>query len=133
MQPFIGTWRLIDQLTLDADGGQTHSRGENPQGILMYDGAGNMNVQMMRRERIGNDMANLQTALSDYVGYFGTYIVDEAAGTITHHVEGSSYPGWIGTTQRREYHFEGDRLTLSADADDDGKLTRRVAIWVREA
>lgn len=50
-----------------------------------------------------------------YVGYFGTYTIDEKASTVTHHVEGASFPNFVGTNQVRHYRFEGDRLILQAD------------------
>jgi Lipocalin-like domain len=35
------------------------------------------------------------------IAYFGTYSVNEADGTLTFHIERSSYPNWTGTDQRR--------------------------------
>ena len=35
------------------------------------------------------------------ISYFGTYSVDEAEGTLTFHVERSSFPNWTGTDQKR--------------------------------
>ena len=47
-----------------------------------------------------------------FLAYFGTYTVDEKAGVVVHHVEGASFPNWIGTDQRREFTLSGRRLTL---------------------
>ncbi len=51
-----------------------------------------------------------------YFGYFGTYAIDERAGTITHHIEASSFPNLVGTEQIRRFTFRANRLALLADA-----------------
>ncbi len=49
-----------------------------------------------------------------HLSYYGTYTVDEAAQTVTHHVEGSSNVRMVGTDQVRSFVFEGnDRIVLS--------------------
>jgi hypothetical protein len=50
-------------------------------------------------------------ALADYVAYFGTYSVDERAGTVTHRRHASVQPGDVGDLVRG-YAFVGDRLIL---------------------
>ena len=50
-------------------------------------------------------------ALTDYIAYFGTYTVDEAGGTVTHHRQDTIQPGDTGDLVRR-YEFNGDRLIL---------------------
>jgi Lipocalin-like domain len=55
----------------------------------------------------------LTAAFKGYAAYYGTYSVDELAGVITHHVDASMFPNWVGTDQRREAVLEGSRLTLS--------------------
>ena len=50
------------------------------------------------------------------MAYFGTYEVDEATRTITHHIIGSAFPNWAGTVQRRFYELDHDRLRLTTPA-----------------
>lgn len=38
--------------------------------------------------------------------YYGTYTLDESAGTVTHHVMGSSNVGMVRTDQVRSFVFE---------------------------
>jgi hypothetical protein len=38
-----------------------------------------------------------------YLGYWGPFVVDAAAGHVTHIVEGSSNPSWVGSGQVRHY------------------------------
>jgi hypothetical protein len=53
-----------------------------------------------------------KNALTGYIAYFGTYTIDEAARTVTHHRQGSVQPGDAADLVRG-YEFEGDdRLIL---------------------
>ncbi len=129
--PFIGTWLLVSQHTVFPDGSARPSRGEGATGILMYDRAGYMAVQLMRTDGHATDLHDLrdfETAMQGYHGYFGRYEVDEAAQVVRHFVEGSGYFAYRGTTQIRHYQFDGDQLTLQAQAADG---TTRVLVWRR--
>jgi len=129
---FPGTWKLISQTTQHADGSTSYPRGEEASGILMYDAQGHMSVQLMRAGHSWGDLANFRTAMEQYLAYFGNYRVDEAAGTVTHIIEGCSFPGWIGTEQVRQFRFEGDLLRLTAQGTGfDGLPETRVIVWRR--
>jgi hypothetical protein len=47
------------------------------------------------------------------ITYFGTYSANEADSSIAIHVEGSSFPNWNGTEQKRFVAIAGDQLTLT--------------------
>jgi Lipocalin-like domain len=49
--------------------------------------------------------------VTDYIAYFGSYTIDEKAGTVTHHRQASIQPGDSGDLVRK-YEFVGDRLIL---------------------
>ncbi len=51
-------------------------------------------------------------AFSTYGTYYGTYTINEAVGTITHHVEGSLTPNDVGKDFVRYYKLSGNRITL---------------------
>jgi hypothetical protein len=97
--------------------------GDDPVGLLLYDASGIVSAQLMRRNRhcfedddwLHATDAEKAAAWSGYFGYFGTYTIDESAGTITHHIEGSWFPNLVGTEQVRQYSLDGTRLTLHAD------------------
>src|SRR4051794_126938 len=91
--PFAGTWRLVSQHALYPDGRIELARGENPDGIIMYDTAGNIAVQLMRTDERAaefSDMLDLEKALQGFLAYYGRYEVDEGACIIRHFVTGSS-------------------------------------------
>ena len=118
---FVGTWRLVSFVGHGADGHETADYGPTPRGCLMYDKGGRMSVQITHSDRrpfksgdpFRASPEELKDAFDGYFGYFGTYSVDENAGTVTHHVEGASYPNYVGTDQRRFFAWQGNRLVLS--------------------
>ncbi|MGA8075991.1 MAG: lipocalin-like domain-containing protein, partial [Xanthobacteraceae bacterium] len=110
-QRLIGSWRYLGS-TLD--GRPQDERGTHPKGIIIYDAYGNMachvapdrNVSRAGAEPTGEEA---KAALADHIAYFGTYSIDERAGTVTHHRAGSVQPGDKGDVVRG-YEFAGDRL-----------------------
>jgi hypothetical protein len=134
--PFAGTWRLVSQHSLYPDGRTVPSRGDNADGIIIYDAAGNMAVQLMRTDESATaytDMADLQSAMQGFLAYYGRYEVeepqDEKVGVVRHFVTGSSYFAYRGTVQLRHYEFSGDTLTLKAKSSFDEST--RVLVWKR--
>jgi hypothetical protein len=124
----VGTWRLVSyQRQEAAEAGWKDRLGSSPRGYILYDRTGHMAVQLakMPRPRFASGKDEEPTpeeardAYLGYVAYFGTYSVDETRRIVTHHVEGSLRPEYVGTDQERPATLEGDRLTLS-----DGNLPR---------
>lgn len=115
-----GSWRLVEYERRTPSGGITFPFGPSPNGRLTYDAQGRMAVQIMdpRRPRFGaNDYrrgepAEIEQAFEGYFAYFGTYSIDERAGTITHEVSGCLYPNYAGRSETRYFTLAGDRLTL---------------------
>jgi len=111
-QKLIGAWRYVGTRV----NGSKWDRGANPKGMIYYGPHGEMAVQVapdVKRLRAGAAMTaeEAKIALKDYIAYFGTYTVDEQAGTVTHHRHDSVQPGDTGDLVRR-YEFSGDRLIL---------------------
>src|SRR6059058_5763545 len=121
-----GTWELLAFESRDSVGGDVaYPLGAHPQGILIYDGR-RMAVQLLDPDRPrfasgdrarGTD-AEIRAAFVGSFAYYGRYTVDAPRSTITHHVDGASFPNWAGTDLVREFRLERDsagrdRLTLS--------------------
>ncbi len=117
----VGTWHLASAEGRQPDGSRNYPYGQNPLGILIYDRHGNMAVQIVGRDRPvfksmdqkGGTPQEAKDALDRAAVYFGTYEIEEQADTVCHHVQGSVFPNWIGTVQRRKATVEGNRLVLS--------------------
>ena len=68
-----------------------------------------------------------------YFAYAGTFEVNEAAGTVTHHMAVSLFPGWVGDGQVRVVELDGDRLVLRSAAPlmSGGRLVTMRLSWER--
>jgi len=109
----VGAWRYVGTTI---DGAPRAGRGANPKGMIYYGPHGEMSVQIapdIERPKAGAVMTadEAKIAVSSYIAYFGTYTIDEKAGTVTHHREMSVQPGDKGDFVRA-YEFKGDRLVL---------------------
>ena len=107
-----GAWRYVGTRL----NGKSWDRGADPKGMIYYGLDGEMSVQIapdVARTRAANVMTPDEAflALKDYIAYFGTYSIDESAGTVTHHREATIQPGDAGDFVRR-IEFIGDRLVL---------------------
>ena len=60
----------------------------------------------------GTPDENKETA-DGTITYFGTYSINEADSSIAIHVEGSSFPNWNATNQKRFVAIAGQQLTLT--------------------
>ena len=125
---FIGTWKLI---SIADHRPNVVNPARDPQGYIVYDSTGHIFVQFaLRKDRprfASEDLtkANVQekaAALDGYTAYFGTYTVNEAAGTVTHHLENHLIPHNAGKDYIRYYEFSGDRITLIPTTLEKGKL-----------
>lgn len=109
----VGVWRYVEA-TLDGKPPPGRASGR---GMIYYDANGVMMVQVApdrARTKAGSEPtpAEAKDALTGYIAYFGTYTIDEAARTVTHHRQGSVQPGDAADLVRG-YEFEGDdRLIL---------------------
>lgn len=112
-----GTWQLVSFESRDSAGVVAYPLGRRPQGILIYDAGGRVAVQLLDPDRprfasqdraLGTD-AEVRAAFNGSFSYYGRYVVDSMGGTITHHVEGASFPNWMGSDLIRLFHLEPDR------------------------
>lgn len=116
----IGTWKLVSATYRRLTGETIDYLGANPRGMVMYDEHGNMSIHLMRLERshfpsgdrTSGTPVQAKEALDGYLGYFGTYTVNPEEGIVTHHIEGATFPNWVGVDQTRSFEIRGETLTL---------------------
>jgi hypothetical protein len=98
-----------------------------------------MSAQIMRpdRPKFGSASFTAGTpqekiaAFDGYIGYYGTFSVNETEHVVVHHVEASIFPNWVGSDQRRLYEFSGDQLILRAVNASGGPGTESRLVWER--
>lgn len=129
----VGTWRLLISDTVNPDNTQTPQYGPNPMGTLMFDANGHYSSIVMRssnrprfaaNDRLKGTDAENKAVMQGMLVHFGTWTVDEPTKTLTLHIEGSSYPNWEGTTQKRMITSltAGDELTYTVTTPTAGTL-----------
>jgi len=116
-EQFIGVWQLIRQFNLAKDGSEMPV-ALRQRGRISWDRAGRVLVLLYNEGRHAPADPRMPT-LEEYremnsglMTYFGSYEIDEARQTVTHHLEAAASPALIGTDLVRRYEFSGNRLTL---------------------
>lgn len=123
-EQFVGAWELVGTERRDAQGNPAGEAMPGYVGQIMYTADGRMSAQLMGPDRptlppsaLGDRSAMTpemkQRAYDSFVSYYGTYTVDEAAGTVTHHVRGAVSPPMVNSDQVRRFTLKDDVLTLS--------------------
>lgn len=139
-QSLVGTWKLVSFEARDSKDQLQYPLGKDVFGLLLYDAGGNMSAHVMRNDRplfAANDPdrgtdAEVRAAFEGYASHFGTYTIDQATQTVTHHVRGAWYPNWIGSDQLRHFRFDGSRLLLSTPPlVSGGESLKYVLTWER--
>ena len=72
---------------------------------------------------------DMREMLTGFNAYFGSFDIDQAAGTVIHHLESALIPSWVGTDQRRRYEFSsaGELIILNTASGADYRL-----VWQRD-
>jgi hypothetical protein len=120
-EQLVGTWTLLSWVQKKGDGTQVERYGTNPKGIAFFDSAGRYIITVMRSDRAGyaskamwqGTPAEHREAADGTITYFGTYSTSDADSSIAIHIEGSSFPNWNGTEQKRFVSIAGERMTLT--------------------
>ena len=143
-EELVGAWRLVSVETKRPNGEVIYPfYGRHPEGLLIYDRSGFMSVQIVsdpkptvpladsRQEFLAASAAEKAAAADGYYAYFGTWSIDPAASTVTHHILQSLYPAERGEDGIRRMSLEGSRLTLTAKAHEMGEDHQRQLVWER--
>ena len=112
----VGHWRLVSSEQVREGEAPVFSLGPSPAGMITYTDGGHMQAQLAStiRPKVRAADATVEQQrelLRTYTAYFGTYTVDEAARTVTHHRDGSQVPGERDFV--RTIDISGDRLVLT--------------------
>ena len=103
----VGTWNLVSDVNTSADGRNVEPFGPSPRGIAIFDSDGHFAIVISRPDlpkfasnnRMQGTPEENKAIVQGSIGFFGTYAV--ADGAVIQHVEGATWPSWIGTDQKR--------------------------------
>jgi Lipocalin-like domain len=137
----VGTWELVSRIDRTMDGREVDepNLGRDPIAWIIYDSAGHVAAQLMRRDRSNARSAapslaetNNTGAINGYDAYFGTWSFEAERGTVTHLIRASVDASAVGRTVSRQVRLEGDQLTLSFQTTSaNGNPVTRTVVWKR--
>lgn len=132
-----GTWSLVS-LEVEQGDNRIAVFGADPRGIQIMAPSGRFAVITTRSElplyasnnRMQGTDAEYRAIAQASNAAYGRYTIDEAGGTITFHVEVSTFPNWEGQDQVRAFTLEGDewRYLNPSPTIGDGKVH---VVWRR--
>ncbi len=123
------------------DGSVRFPMGKSPQGGLIYTKNGLVSVHMTRPDRklfesgdwLGGTPSEIKSAFESYLGYYGRYTLNPDEKTVTHHIEGCTFPNWTGSQLVRNYLLDSDKLTLTTPPVlMGGGIRRGYLVWERK-
>ena len=131
-QRLVGSWELVSYEIIAADG--SRRPGNFDRGQVTYDASGRMSAHLMHSSNKADSAPQTDdlraAAYRRYLGYYGPFVLDTSAGTVTHIVEGSSNPSWVGSRQVRYYELSKDNAQLILSLRD-GTRTTQSLVWKR--
>jgi hypothetical protein len=104
----VGSWTLVSVDNTLPDGKAVRGFGSND-GVVIFEANGRF-VQFLARSDLPKfTSSNRNTGTSDEnkaivqgsLAFYGTYTVNSKDGTVTFHIERSTFPNWNGTDQQR--------------------------------
>ncbi|GHO87336.1 lipocalin-like domain-containing protein [Dictyobacter formicarum] len=137
----IGTWKLVSVELRYSDGDVRYPWGTHAKGHLLYSAEGYMSAVIASAERplfatedvLTGSVEEQAQAARSYVSYGGPYELH--GNEVTHHVEVSLFPNWVGQAQLRYIEaLDNKQLILrSAPILANGKQATGYLIWRRYA
>jgi hypothetical protein len=134
----VGVWNLLS-MTLTSDIGVViEPFGALPSGRIIYMPGGYMMTTLARRDRpdwliadpLGGSPQEKIAAVDSYSTYSGRYSVND--DQVTHHIDLSIFPNWVGQDEERVFKISDNILTLKTPPFEImGSLHRGEAIWRR--
>ena len=105
----VGTWTYESVVVERTDGTRVAPFGPDPKGFITLSADGRYSLQLIRpdipeiasKDRLSGTLEENRAVAQGVVSQFGTYSVNEAEGTLTLHVETSSFPNENGTDHER--------------------------------
>ena len=131
----VGSWTLESDVSTTSDGHTLLPFGPKPRGMAIFNVDGHFAIVISRSDlpKFASDNRMQGTAQENEAivhgsfAFFGTYSVTDHI--IIQHIEGGTWPGWVGTDQKRTVtSFTEDQQTWTTVPSFGGRSELR---WIR--
>ena len=127
----VGAWTLVSNTVVRPDGSKVDVFSTNPKGLYIFEKSGRFAVVNISPDlpkfASGNRMQGTadenKAIVTGSIALFGTYSVNEADKVLVLNVQGSTWPAWTGTEQKRPITLKGDTLSWTLAASVGGTAT----------
>lgn len=92
----VGAWTLNSIYDLLANGDKHDTWGPGVKGTVLMSASGRFSWQLVSANRDKSAAKSPRDPVAPAIGYFGSYVVDEAAKTVAFRIEGCTFPQWEG-------------------------------------
>jgi hypothetical protein len=137
-EQITGAWFLVSFEQETAAGDISYPLGSDAKGSIYYLPDGFVSVHIMnigRSEFVKPELyagGRLKYTDLGYLAYSGRYSLNQSQTIITHHIDISMFPEWIGGQQVRVISLNGDHLSLSSDGPVGPDKITFCLLWKRE-
>lgn len=136
----VGRWMLV-HAWVERDGKITQPLGLSSIGYIAFDSTGHYSYHFMRPDvpkfasnnRASGTPEEHKAVVLGNIATFGTYTINPDNASVTLHIVGSTFPNWMGTSQKRliEISEDGDRLEYTNPAASIGGVAPSIYIRAR--
>jgi Lipocalin-like domain len=133
----VGSWTLVS-ITVKQGDRKFEPFGSNPKGILIFDRSGVFSIIVSRsnlpkfqsNNRGAGTPEEEEAVVRGSIAYFGTYTVNEEDRAFIVHIEGSTFPNWVRTDQKRIFTITADELRYT-NSNRSGGAGVALVVWKR--
>jgi len=136
-QQLTGTWTLVSNDNVGADGSRRQIFGPHPKGILILDASGHYaqiqvnpdRPKFKGKTRLDGTPEENTAVLRATAAHFGTWSVNEADKSLTVHQEMNIYPNDDGVDNKRSIALTGDEMKMFNPSPSSGGAAE--SVWRR--
>jgi hypothetical protein len=128
-EALVGSW-LVTAVVDQYESGKQINNWGSVKGNMFFDAGGRFSQIIIGDAQPAMKTPDPRKPDAPVVAYYGSYVVNEGAGTVSFKVEAASYSARVGAPPASSLEIKGDTMTLigSARKDQEGTFTPRVQL-----